>query len=248
MKPFQTLAVSGPTDYECVEKNQVLPLWVYAGDSSKHDNITDWSLSQFRDYYHGNTLTKRDIFHYVYAVLHDPIYRETYALNLKREFPRIPFYPDFRQWAAWGEQLMTLHLGFESIEPWPLRRVERQIPSPPTPLPQGARGVKPRLKADKIAGRIEIDEATILENIPPEVWDYRLGHRSALEWILEEYKETTPRDPTIREKFNSYRFADHKENVIDLLMRVCRVSVETVAIIAAMKIAPRTELSVDANC
>ena len=75
---------------------------------------------------------------------------------------------------------------------------------------------------------------TALENIPPEAWTYRLGHRSALEWILEEYKESTPRDPTIREKFNTYRFADYKEKVIDLLMRVCRVSVETMTIINAM--------------
>ncbi len=59
------------------------------------ENITDWSLSKFQEHYADSTLTKLDIFHYVYAVLHDPVYRETYALNLKREFPRIPFYPDF---------------------------------------------------------------------------------------------------------------------------------------------------------
>ena len=79
----------------------------------------------------------------------------------------------------------------------------------------------------------------LLHDAPPDVWDYRLGHRSALEWILEEYKERTPRDPTIREKFNTYRFADHKEKVIDLLMRVCRVSVETMKIVAAMRGAQR---------
>lgn len=95
--------------------------------------------------------------------------------------------------------------------------------------------IKPRLKADKTAGSIEIDAITVLENVPVEAWEYRLGHRSALEWILEEYKESTPRDPTIREKFNTYRFADYKEKVIDLLMRVCRVSVETVQITRAMR-------------
>ena len=55
-------------------------------------------------------ITKQDIFHYVYAVLHDPVYREKYAQNLKREFPRIPFFPDFWQWAVWGEALMALHI------------------------------------------------------------------------------------------------------------------------------------------
>ncbi len=64
---------------------------------------------------------------------------------------------------------------------------------------------------------------------------YRLGNRSALEWILDQHKEKTLKDPTIREKFNTYRFADHKEKVIDLLMRVTRVSVETMEIVEAMK-------------
>ena len=67
--------------------------------------------------------------------------------------------------------------------------------------------------------------------MPAEAWEYRLGSRSALEWVLDQYKEKTPRDPTIREKFNTYRFADHKERVIDLLQRVCAVSVETVRIV-----------------
>ncbi len=59
--------------------------------------------------------------------------------------------------------------------------------------------------------------------------------RCALEWILDQYKEKKPKDPTIREKFNTYRFADYKEKVIDLLMRVTTVSNRTVAITAAMK-------------
>ena len=62
-----------------------------------------------------------------------------------------------------------------------------------------------------------------------------LGNRCALEWVLDQYKETKPKDPTIREKFDTYRFADYKEHVIDLLGRVCAVSVQTQAIVAEMK-------------
>ena len=69
-------------------------------------------------------ITKEDIFHYVYAVLHHPAYRAKYEINLKREFPRIPFYEDFRQWAAWGKRLMELHLGYEAVEAFQLERVE----------------------------------------------------------------------------------------------------------------------------
>jgi len=63
---------------------------------------------------------------------------------------------------------------------------------------------------------------------------YKLGNRSALEWILDQYKEKKPRDKTIAEKFNTYRFADYKESVIELLQRVCTVSVETRRIIGEM--------------
>ena len=95
------------------------------------------------------------------------------------------------------------------------------------------------LKADKDAGRIVLDSETSLSGIPPEVWGYKLGNRSALEWILDQYKEKKPKDPTIREKFDTYRFADYKEKVIDLLMRVTTVSVRTVAIVNSMKQATR---------
>ena len=70
--------------------------------------------------------------------------------------------------------------------------------------------------------------------MPPDAWRYTLGSRSALEWILDQYKERKPKDPTIAEKFNTYKFADHKERVIDLLMRVCTVSVKTMEIVDAM--------------
>jgi predicted helicase len=183
---------------------------------------------------------KEDVFHYVYAVLHDPLYRETYALNLKREFPRIPFYPDFWTWVSWGEKLMALHIGYETVEPFGITRTD-------TP-DEGARAAgvlpKPILKADRGNGRIRIDTETVLSGIPPEVFDYRLGNRSGLEWILDQYKEKTPKDPTIREKFNTYRFADYKERVIELLSRVTTVSVETIQITNDMKLARRSRAAV----
>ena len=180
-------------------------------------------------------ITRQAIFHYVYAVLHDPLYREKYAQNLKREFPRIPFYADFWQWAAWGEQLMALHVGYETIEPWPLIRTD----IPDEKARKNGATPKAMLKADKDTGRSAPDSETTLAGVPPEAWTYKLGNRSALEWILDQYKEKKPKDPTSREKFNSYRFADHKHTVIDLLARVTRVKVETQRIVEAMRAAPR---------
>jgi predicted helicase len=93
---------------------------------------------------------------------------------------------------------------------------------------------KAKLKADKTAGTIELDTETTLKGIPLTAWDYKLGNRSALEWVLEYHKERAPKDPTIREKFNTYRLADYKEQVIELLQQVCTISVETMKIIDEM--------------
>ena len=82
---------------------------------------------------------------------------------------------------------------------------------------------------------IILDEATTLSGVPAIAWDYKLGNRSALEWVLDQYKESKPKDPTIREKFNTYQFADYKDHVIDLLLRVCSVSVQTQEIVENMR-------------
>ena len=196
------------------------------------DNITDWALTQFANRY-GKSVTKDDIFAYVYAVLHDPVYRETYALNLKREFPRVPLYPDFKRWRDWGQALLDLHIGYESVEPFALTRVD-------TPDPKRAEGTHPavKLKSDPETGNIVLDAETQLSGAPPRAWDYRLGNRSAIDWVLDQHKEKTPKDPTIREKFNTYRFADYKDHVIDLLGRVVAVSLATVDIVEAMRALP----------
>ena len=238
-KPFHVLAVGGLFSLDFLEKTQGVPLNTFDKHQIVGSNITDWALKQFHAHYKKgekrpkHPITKDAIFHYVYGVLHDPVYREKYAQNLKREFPRIPFYADFRKWAEWGEKLMALHIGYEAVEPWPLERIDAADErSAKAGLPP-----KAMLKADKEAGNIQLDSETQLTGIPPEVWSYKLGNRSALEWILDQYKEKTPKDPTIREKFNSYRFADYKATVVDLIKRVTRVSVETQAIIEEMKAA-----------
>ena len=257
--PIAVMATSGPFDY-CLLKmgnggTESVSRYVENESGEQVDNITDWALKQFRDRYKGapssgaarhllpkgegklrpSAISKLAIFHYVYAVLHDPLYREKYAQNLKREFPRIPFYADFWQWAAWGEQLMALHLGYETVAPWPLTRTD--IPDEKARKNGGT--PKALLKADKDTGRIALDSETTLAGIPAEAWTYKLGNRSALEWILDQYKEKKPKDPTIRAKFDTYRFADHKDTVIDLLARVTRVSVETQGIVTVMSAAPR---------
>ncbi|MBX9682697.1 MAG: DNA methyltransferase, partial [Hyphomicrobium sp.] len=249
------------------DAGQVVGLHRIDEAGNRVDNITDWALNQFTTHYkeaastlrqaqdrpssartvtgtvksvgtgagQAKKITKQAIFHYCYAVLHDPLYREKYAQNLKREFPRIPFYAQFWQWAAWGEALMALHIGYETVAPFALARHDE-----PDAKARAA-GLQPKalLKSDPAAGTLTLDTETTLRGVPPEAWAYQLGNRCALDWVLDQYKEKKPKDPTIREKFDTYRFGDHKDKVIDLLLRVTTVSVETVRIVAAMKAAGR---------
>ena len=235
-KPFSVLATDKVFGHDTLEKTQCLPLYRYTGDGERVSNITQWGIDRINGHYRqewgddfqtlagANGITAEEIFAYTYAVLHDPVYRLEYALDLLREFPRLPLHRDFHHWAKMGQRLLDLHIGFESVDPFPMERHDRE-------------GIDPRraiLRADKDKGTITLDERTTLSGVPEKAWGYWLGSRSALEWVLDQYKEKKPKDPTIREKFNNYRFSDHKEGVIDLLRRVCTVSVATMEIVDSM--------------
>ncbi|MCZ8249698.1 MULTISPECIES: type ISP restriction/modification enzyme [unclassified Microcystis] len=226
---FASLVSNHIIDLACLlvsgGSTQCLPLYRYDKEGNRIDNITDWGLQQFQKHYNDKTITKLHIFHYTYAVLHYPEYRSKYELNLKREFPRLPFYDNFSQWVEWGSKLMELHINYETVAPYPLTRIDTNNNLKP----------KTKLKADREKNSINLDDITFLQDIPKIAWEYKLGNRSALEWILDQYKEKKPKDQTIAERFNNYRFDDYKETVIDLLQRVCTVSVETMKIIEAMR-------------
>ncbi len=238
-KEFRALGSGCPFDLHFLGDTVGLPFRRMVGEKEYVDNITDWALKQFAVHYateigkgkSARKVSKEAIFHYCYAVLHDPQYREKYAQNLKREFPRIPFYADFWQWTDWGAALMQLHIGYEAVTPFALTRTD----APDEKARAAGMAPKALLRADPDAGSIALDSETTLRGIPPEAWTYKLGNRSAIDWVLDQYKEKKPKDPTIREKFDTYRFADYKDKVIDLLMRVTTVSVETVKVVDGMK-------------
>ena len=200
----------------------------YLKSGERIDNITPWAHVQFRKRYPGESVTSDTIFAYCYAVLHDPLYRAQHADDLRREFPRIPLYDDFGRWVAWGEALLKLHIGYEKVKPWKLERIDA-----PGELKPGT-VLRPILRSDRENHAVTVDARTRLTGIPAQAWDYRLGNRSAIDWVLDQHKEKKIKDPTIAAKFNTYRFADYKESMVALLARVVRVSVETVAITEAM--------------
>ena len=227
--PFSTLATNIIPDYHLLattDATQCFPYYSYAQDgSNRRENITDWALAQFQAQY-GEQVTKRDIFHYVYAMLHHPQYRERYAENLKRELPRIPLLKDcaaFDICVRIGKLLMELHLNYEQASEYPLTWLENRD------VPVNWYVKKMKLMADKSA--IVINDWLILTGIPHECFQYRLGNRSALEWIIDQYQVSTDKRSGITSDPN--RLED-KQYIVKLVGKVVGVSVETVKLVGEL--------------
>jgi len=206
--------------------SQCFPFYTYNEDgANRQENITDWALTQFHEKY-GDEVSKWDIFYYVYALLHHPVYRERYAENLKRELPHIPLtvtQEDFPTYAQIGRKLADLHLNYETIEEYPLKWIENND------IPFSWRVEKMRLSKDK--STLVVNDSLTLTGFPVECFDYRLGNRSALEWIIDQYRVSTDKRSGITSDPNR---TDDPEYIIRLIGRVVTVSVETVKLIRAL--------------
>jgi predicted helicase len=159
----------------------------------------------------------------VYALLHHPLYRERYAANLKRELPRIPFAPDFRAFADIGKRLAEIHVNYEQQPEYPLERIEK-------PGAQLDWRVE-RMKLSKDKRSLIYNNFLTLSGIPPEVFEYRLGNRSALEWIIDQYQVSTDKRSGIT---NDPNRADDPQYIVRLIGQVITVSFETVKVVRSL--------------
>jgi len=224
VNPFHTFVINSIPSLDFLEKTQVFPLHIYKNDQ-KIENITEFGLNAFQTHYNDISITKNDIFNYCYGVLHDPKYRKKYEINLKQDLPRIPFYDNFKKFAEIGSQLMEIHINFETAKKYPLKIVETKTNKPN----------KPKLKLSNDRSEIYIDEETTLTNFPKEALEYKLGNRSAIEWVLDGYKEKKIQDPTVEKMFDNYKFSDYKDEVIDLIKKVTTVSIRTIELLEGLR-------------
>ena len=226
--------VGGRTGYWCfcadvipnqpltsLDISQCFPFYTYDEcGGNRRENITDWALDHFRAHYRDETITKWDIFHYVYGLLHHPGYRERYQANLKRDLPRIPFAPDFRAFAEAGARLAQLHVGYEEQPEYRLRQVE-------TPdMPLDWRVEKMWLSKDKT--QLRYNNFLTLDGIPAATFGYRLGNRSALEWVIDQHRVKTDKRSGI---VNDPNRGDDPQYIVRLIGKVISVSLETVGIV-----------------
>ena len=228
-KPFACLIVDCIPDRVAMggfgSPGQCFPFYTYDEDGrNRRENITDWALVQFRAHYGDDSIGKWDIFHYVYGLLHHPMYRERYQANLKRDLPHLPYTPDFWGFAEAGKRLGEIHVGYEDVDEYSLHFVE-------TPdMPLDWRVEKMRLSKDKTG--VKYNDFLTLDRIPAKALDYRLGNRSALEWVIDQYRVKTDKRSGI---VNDPNRADDEEYIVRLVGKVVAVSLETVEIVEGLK-------------
>ena len=212
---------------------QCFPYYTYTKDgSNRRENITDWALSQFQAKYDFG-VTKCDIFHYTYALLHHPQYRVRYAENLKRDLPHIPLLQRkeaFLDCVRIGKQLMDIHLHYEQAREYPLKWIENRD------VAFSWYVEKMKLTSDKTA--VIVNECLTLSGIPQECFRYRLGNRSALEWVIDQYQISQDKRSGIVSDPNNL---DDEEYIVRLVGKVVIVSVETVRLVNELAQAVRME-------
>lgn len=262
-KEFSVLMVDTLPDYELVSKAQWMSLYTYepvveedggfnlnlgggevVDGYTRKENITDATLAAYRGTYGDESIAKEDIFYYIYALLHHPEYREKYAADLKKMLPRIPLVKGFWEYSRAGRALAELHLGYESVEPYPLDEVAS------SPAPESLeerfefyRVQKLQFGPKKDKTRIKYNGHLTLKGIPEEAHEYQVNGRSALEWVIDRYQVKTDKKSLITNDPNDYcRAVNNPRYIVDLLKRLVTVSLETQKLVGSL---PRFEVLED---
>jgi predicted helicase len=238
-KPFMAMVTDAIPNYHLAGAGcgtQVFPFYTYAEDGGhRRENITEWALEQFQVRYGDRSITKWDIFHYIYAVLHHPEYRQRYAAKLRRELPRISFastsavpsvmkdFEVFRSLAEAGRHLADIHVHYEQQPEYPLTKTEKAGEK------LDYRITRMRLGKDKTS--LIYNQFLTLSKIPKETYEYRLGNRSALEWVIDQYQVSIDKRSGIT---NDPNRDDDPTYILRLIGQVISVSLETVGLVRSL--------------
>ena len=202
-------------------------------------NINPKALIQFREHYDDDEISEDDLFYYTYGVLHSQQWRDTFADDLSKTPAHIPMsatVEDFRAFAEAGRELTELHVNYETVEPYQL--LEEHRPGWDTEVSEGYRVTKiaylgPARNPDKSG--IVCNANITLRGVPEQAHQYRLGSRSALEWLMEFYQVRTHSTSGIVNDPNDWA-TEHGDPkyIIDLIKRITTVSLRTVEIVQGL--------------
>ena len=236
-KPFSCLITDFTPDLEFIGKSQCFPLhWYEEKDVDlfgkktlvRHDGVSDW-IQQRAEQQYGTTVTKEEIFYYVYGFLHQPSYRETFAADLKKSLPRLPLvecYEDFKQTSDIGRQLAALHLNYETLEPYELEEKGDFSDTRVTKMKFGGKGGKDR-------STLIVNGTLTLRGIPEEAYHYQVNGRSPIEWAVDRYQVRTDKASGIVNDPNLWA-PDNPRYIPDLIKRLITLSINSLNLINAL--------------
>lgn len=252
-KNFSVLITDVLPDLEAISKAQWFSLYYYepvpngelalsVGDDVvvdgyyRRDNITDSTLHAYRAFYEDSSISREDIFYYIYALLHHPTYQETYRADLMKMLPRIPKVENFSSYSALGRQLAELHLKYETVEPYPLTEIQAGFP--PASLDEQYnyyRVQKLKFGPKKDKTTIVVNGNITLKDIPLEAYEYEVNGKPALDWIIDRYQVKTDKKSLITNDPNDWcREVGDPRYIIDLIKRIVTVSLETNRLVASL--------------
>ncbi|MDD1430716.1 damage-inducible protein, partial [Dolichospermum sp. ST_sed6] len=244
-KDFSALITDVIPDYHFQHNGQCFPLYTYEKKSelgslfatanteqyTKKENIPDSILKEYQQKYQDKTITKEDIFYYIYGVLHSPEYKQRFASDLKKMLPRIPFTADFWTFSKAGRELAYWHINYETIEPYELEEFKKELYLDDEDYRVEKMGFgKNKNGIDKTI--IIYNSKLTLSQIPLEAYEYIVNGKSALEWIMERYKVTKDKDSGIINDPNHW--SENPRYIVELVKRIVRVSLETVKIVNSL--------------
>ncbi len=244
------LMVNCPPELQSDGGTQCFPLYLYdeAAQASKddlfaepvesglrrRDAITDAGLAHFSNAYPGEQISKKDLFYYVYGILHSPDYRARYVDNLSKELPRIPAVKkatDFWAFSKAGRALADLHLNYETVEPYPLTIEAKGML---TDADYRVEKMKLAKKGDKTT--VIYNTRITLKGIPEAAWDYVVNGKAALDWVMERQAVRTDKASGIVNDANDWAVETmgNPKYPLELFQRVVTVSLETQKIVKAL--------------
>ena len=254
-KDFSTLIADTLPDVQLIFNGQYFPLYWYEENKgeqevslfgttneerwTQRDGITDWCLQEVRSRFAGaQSLTKEDIFYYVYGLLHSPDYRERFADDLRKALPRIPIVERAEEFIAFskaGRRLAQLHLHYEDYahkaEGVEVDEVDYTAADEYTYYAVE----KMRFPKKDERHTIIYNGHIAIRNIPAEAYDYVVNGKSAIEWVMERYAVTIHKDSGIKNDPNLWsREQGRPRYILDLLLSIIHVSVETQKIVAEL--------------
>ena len=212
---FSTFIVNITPDLSVISATQYFPMFIYENNQQK-ENITDFILNQYQIYYKNVKISKKDIFYFIYGILHHPDYCEKFANNLARELPHIPMAPNFYKFSEIGKKLANIHLNFDSCKRYNLGKTKTKFGKVKSIRFKTKKEGKQRVR-DKTT--LQINKITIFDNIPNI--QYSVNGRTPLEWIIDRYRITIDKDSGI------VNDPCANVNIIDIIERAVYVGVES---------------------